>query len=117
VIRLFEEHAWPGNVRELEAAIHRALVLSSRQVLTAEDFRGIAAAGGGVEAHAQVAADAAVPEDLAEGGYQRALDAFDRQLVRSALATCDGKIRETARLLGIARNTLKAKLDRYDLKE
>jgi transcriptional regulator with GAF, ATPase, and Fis domain len=31
VIRLFEEHAWPGNVRELEAAIHRALVLSSRQ--------------------------------------------------------------------------------------
>jgi transcriptional regulator with GAF, ATPase, and Fis domain/tetratricopeptide (TPR) repeat protein len=117
VIRLFEEHAWPGNVRELEAAIHRALVLSSRQVLGADDFRWIAAAGGGVEAHAEAAADAAVPEDLADGGYQRALDAFDRQLVRSALATCEGKIRETARLLGIARNTLKAKLERYGLKE
>ena len=116
VLRLFEEHAWPGNVRELEAAIHRALVLSSRPRLGPEDFQWIAAAGGSVEAHAEAAAHAAVPEDLAEGGYQRAMDAFDRELVRAALTTCDGKIRETARMLGIARNTLKSKLDKYELK-
>ncbi len=116
VLRLFEEHAWPGNVRELEAAIHRALVLSSRPRLGPEDFQWIATAGRGVEAHAEAAAHAAVPEDLADGGYQRATDAFDRELVRAALTTCDGKIRETARMLGIARNTLKSKLDKYELK-
>ncbi|HSL81299.1 MAG TPA: sigma 54-interacting transcriptional regulator, partial [Thermoanaerobaculia bacterium] len=38
VLDLFARHPWPGNVRELESAIHRALVLSTREVLTAEDF-------------------------------------------------------------------------------
>ncbi len=33
-----ERHDWPGNVRELENAIKRALVLSTGEVLTPDDF-------------------------------------------------------------------------------
>ena len=47
---------------------------------------------------------------LADGGYEEALERYDRQLIAAALAQCGGKIRETARLLGIARNTLRAKM-------
>ena len=52
---------------------------------------------------------------LAEGNYQELWEQLDRDLIREALARCDGKIRETARFLGIARNTLKAKMKRYAL--
>ena len=38
-----------------------------------------------------------------------------RQLIEQALEATGGKIRESARRLGIARNTLKAKLDRYGI--
>ncbi|HSL84590.1 MAG TPA: helix-turn-helix domain-containing protein, partial [Thermoanaerobaculia bacterium] len=59
----------------------------------------------------------ALPEqlDLEEGRYQELLDGFDRRLVLAALESCDGKIRETSRSLGLARNTLKAKMQRYGL--
>jgi Nif-specific regulatory protein len=118
-LELFLRHPWPGNVREIESAIHRALVLSTREVLTAEDFAWIAVAGGdGAAAGDPAAALAgAMPEqlDLEEGRYQELLDGFDRRLVQAALERCDGKIRETARVLGIARNTLKAKMQRYGL--
>ena len=33
---------------------------------------------------------------LAEGGYEEALDQYDRQLIATGLAKCGGKIRETA---------------------
>ncbi len=118
VLELFDRHPWPGNVRELEAAIHRALVLSSRDVLAREDFAWIAPDGGGREAAARgTGSGSAAPElvELDDGGYQRAVEAHDRKLLSVALGRCDGKIRETARLLGIARNTLKAKMKKYGL--
>ena len=115
VLELFDRHPWKGNVRELESAIHRALVLSSDDRLTAADFSWIALKSGdpGEVADAAVAG-AAVP-DLADGGYERALNRYDRRLIEAALDESDGRIRETARLLGIARNTLKAKMERYDI--
>ena len=54
VLDLFYAYDWPGNVRELEAAVHRAFVLSSSDVLTTDDFGWIAlqvkGAGGGAAA-------------------------------------------------------------------
>ena len=36
---------------------------------------------------------------LVPGGYEEALDRYDRQLITAALSQCKGRIRETARLL------------------
>jgi Nif-specific regulatory protein len=115
VLELFHRHRWPGNVRELEAAIHRALVLSPNERLTVEDFAWIAlATGDSPRPVDRPAAPAPVPFD--DGlSYQEALDRLDRQLIEAALASCGGRIREAARTLGVARNTLKAKLRRFGL--
>jgi Nif-specific regulatory protein len=130
VLELFHAHDWPGNIRELEAAVHRALVLSTDDELTVEDFAWItllveartgkpsspspASAGG--TAQPQPAAPLAGPGiPIAEGTYETALESYDRQLIAAALAQSQGRIRETARLLGIARNTLKAKMKKYGL--
>jgi len=109
-------------VRELEAAIHRALVLSRRDVLAVEDFGWIASREdltprpGAAASGAGAAAASATPgQRLQEGNYEELVNDYDRDLIREALASCGGKIRETARFLGIARNTLKAKMKRYAL--
>ena len=109
VLDLFLSYDWPGNVRELEAAVHRALVLSSGETLTRGDFSWIGAGDGSAAVTGPTAAA------LEEGNYGNLVDVYDRQLVSEALRLCDGKIRETARFLGIARNTLKAKLKRFEL--
>jgi DNA-binding NtrC family response regulator len=125
VLELFHAHDWPGNVRELEAAIHRALVLTPRDELTVADFGWITLLVGG-KTTGKLAAPATVPAapaapltgpgiPLPEGGYEAALDSYDRQLIAAALTQSGGRIRETARLLGIARNTLKAKMKKYGL--
>jgi Nif-specific regulatory protein len=118
VLGLFAAYAWPGNVRELEAAIHRAFVLSGSDTLTVADFAWIALDVQGP--HTAAPRPPEVPGLtptvlLAEGGYEEALDQYDRQLIAAGLTQCGGKIRETARLLGIARNTLRAKMKKYGL--
>ena len=52
---------------------------------------------------------------LAGEGYKQALESYDRQLVAAGLAQGKGRIAETSRLLGIPRNSLRAKLKRYFL--
>ncbi len=112
VLDLFYAYRWPGNIRELEAAIHRALVLSGSDRLEVPDFHWIAVQAGAAAGLSDTAPPAV---QLAQGGYTAALDRYDRQLLAAALAQSGGKIRETARLLGIARNTLKAKMRRLGL--
>jgi Nif-specific regulatory protein len=118
VLDLFFAYSWPGNVRELEAAIHRAFVLASGDLLTVADFGWIA-----LQVQGPAAAVRRPPEipgssptiPLGSGGYEEALERYDRQLISAGLAQSGGKIRETARLLGIARNTLRAKMKKYGL--
>ena len=112
VLELFRAHPWPGNVRELEATIHRALVLSPREALGPDDFSWLGLA----EDREGAAAPAVIPDSLEDGAYQEALDRYDRRLLEMALESCDGKLRETSRVLGISRNTLKAKMKRYGMR-
>jgi Nif-specific regulatory protein len=116
VLEVFYGYDWPGNVRELEAAVHRAFVLSSSDVLTTDDFGWIALqVKGRAVAQPPDAPGLSATVRLSEGGYEEALERYDRQLIAAGLAQTNGRIRETARLLGIARNTLRAKMKRYGM--
>jgi DNA-binding NtrC family response regulator len=47
--------------------------------------------------------------------YDEVMSAVDKQLILRALESSNGRIREAARRLGLARNTLKSKIQKYNI--
>ena len=96
-------HPWPGNVRELHHVIERAAVMSTSEVLDEGDL----ALPGAPAPHTPPEPMHADPEDL---NLRRATDALERALILTALERAGGNRAEAARLLGIGRPNLYAKM-------
>jgi DNA-binding NtrC family response regulator len=47
--------------------------------------------------------------------YDEVMSTVDKQLIVRALESSGGRIREAARRLGLARNTLKSKIQKYNI--
>jgi DNA-binding NtrC family response regulator len=98
-------HGWPGNVRELLHVLERAAVMSTSEVLDEGDFD--VPAGAPVVAAALAAPLGAEPDDL---NLKRATDALERRYIQKAIERAGGNRAEAARLLGIGRPNLYAKM-------
>ena len=100
-----ERYPWPGNVRELRNVIERAVLLASDDRLGAEVFAGLLR---------PPARDAAAdPFRLPEGGVS--LEALERDLIRQALERAGGNRTRAAALLGLTRDTLRYRLEKYGI--
>ena len=92
-------HDWPGNVRELLHVVERACVMHSSEVLDADDFEL------GPRLSTPTPSNDSDSLDL-----RAAVDALERDFVHRALRRAQGNRAEAARLLGIARPQLYAKM-------
>src|SRR5262249_4657052 len=100
------EYDWPGNVRELENLLERLVILADESVIRAS--------------HLPPALRALVPErrmtriTLGETGLDldAAVQEFEHGLIAEALRRTKGNKQAAARLLGLKRTTLVAKLRR-----
>jgi two-component system response regulator AtoC len=94
----------PGNIRELQNTIERAVLLCTGDVIGLEQLPTNAEPGtspaGGSGGYAQL-----TPGD----------DDPERQRIIDALEQCAGNQTRAAKMLGISRNTLLARLDQYGL--
>ena len=110
------EHTWPGNVRELENAIKRALVLSSTDMLTSDDFKFLDTERSGSPDRADleqaliVEIGAALEDPDRKDLYRDLLERIERPLLEMVLARTDGNQIRAAAILGINRNTLRKKI-------
>jgi len=90
-------HPWPGNVRELENAVERGVILCRSSSITAQELSlGIP-----------------LPEKGSDRGIT--LKELERRHTLAALERHGGNQAETARELGIGRNTLWRRLKEYGL--
>ncbi len=114
------DHPWPGNVRQLEAVVWAAARAAGGKVLGARDLDGpLRAADPGegpdpLDAAVADLADRLLEDPPPAGVYRTVIDRVDRVLLRRALRATGGVRVRAARLLGINRNTLYAKLDRLE---
>jgi sigma-54 dependent transcriptional regulator len=112
------DHRWPGNIRELENVIQHALLVSSGDCITAADLRL-------PTARSQPAPASAPPTPFAEldaalaGLFARDVPSLhaviEERLFRAAYAYAEQNQLQTARLLGISRNVVRARLLAYGL--
>jgi two-component system nitrogen regulation response regulator GlnG len=116
-IDFLRDQPWPGNVRELENAVKRALVLSSGEVLTADDFAflreppGAPAAGAPeLEGAVRREVEALLADAAARDLHPRILERVERPLIEAVLRETDGNQIRAAARLGINRNTLRKKI-------
>jgi transcriptional regulator with AAA-type ATPase domain/tetratricopeptide (TPR) repeat protein len=99
-------YPWPGNVRELANLMERVALLSSDPGVTA-DVLGLPT----------VAPAKAAPATLAPSAAPSSLDDAVRDRVADVLRQTGWNISRTAALLGISRNTLRARIEKYGLRE
>ena len=119
-------HPWPGNIRELENALHRALLVAREGFILAEDLP--LAAGGlrRLSVSAGQPSPTPAPLDARLGLEQALLALFEEEhprlyeeiegiLFRTAYAFSENNQLGTARLLGISRNIVRARLAQQGL--
>ena len=103
------EYSWPGNVRELGNMAERVALLAEGSVVGTEVLDGPSLAAG-LPATAVSSAGSAT----AQSGTS--LDDVMRQHLLAALTQTAWNISRTAALLGISRNTLRARIEKYGLR-
>ncbi len=92
---------WPGNIRELENAIERAVVLTQAKLIEPSDLYYY-----GLTANSSGRADAGTKERLCD---------IEKEHIAKILKRCAGHRGNAARLLGIDRKTLRAKIKKYGI--
>jgi DNA-binding NtrC family response regulator len=102
--RQLADHAWPGNVRELRNAMERVAVMCRSDIVTASDLGFLTTA---VSDQADGSGNSA---DLSA-----AVENLERRMIAKALAESSGNRAEAARRLGIHRQLLHAKAEKYGL--
>ncbi len=100
-LRALMTYDYPGNVRELKNMIERAVVLLRGPLITIED---LPAFGG------DRPSDDSYLTELMELPLEQAVASLERRMIQRALARASGNKTEAARILGIHRQHLYAKL-------
>jgi two-component system, NtrC family, response regulator AtoC len=106
-LEVLSSYSWPGNVRELRNMIERAVLLSDSEALQPADFDSLAPARAAVGgAHG--------PFELPIGGV--VLDDVERSLVVQALDRAGGNRTRAAALLGLHRDQIRYRIEKFGLK-
>ncbi len=97
-------HRWPGNVRELRNVLEQAVLLNASGAIGASQL-----------ALSDLGTPAAAEGGSARGAAERTLPAMERQALLQALQSSDGNVTRAARELGISRDTLRYRIEKYGL--
>lgn len=96
-LKRLKKHPWPGNIRELQNAVERAVILSNSDKISVDDF--------------------ILKKYYPAFPYDDNLDISDMEkaLVIRAIDKNNGNITRAAKDLGIKRNALYRRIEKYDL--
>lgn len=98
-MELLKEYDWPGNVRQLKNFLERTMIFKKENIIRIED----------------------IPEEIREGPSSKfttsSLEDIEREGIVNVLNKNKWNISKSAKELGITRQTLRNKIQKYNIKE
>ncbi len=121
---IMKNYFWPGNVRELANTVQKSLIFSRGAPISADEvslaIRGDRGESDGTRYSEEESVHQWVSRALASGSGDKVfvdlMDRFAGILVAEALNITAGNRSQAARLLGLSRPTLLAKIEKYGIK-
>jgi len=107
-LEILKRHSWPGNVRELKNIIERILILETSDHIEAGNLPPEITHFG--ESREKIA----VVEEFPATGLS--LEEVEKDLIRKALIKAEGNQTKAAELLGLSRDTLRYRMQKFGLK-
>ncbi|CCG99697.1 two component, sigma54 specific, transcriptional regulator, Fis family [Fibrella aestuarina BUZ 2] len=101
LLRHLKQYAWPGNVRELQHAIERAVILARGNTLTSDDFF--------------FGSTPAAMGQTMPGNDTLQIESMERRMIQQAMQKHGGNITDVARELGLSRQALYRRMEKYGL--
>ncbi|HEY2146306.1 MAG TPA: sigma-54 dependent transcriptional regulator, partial [Pirellulales bacterium] len=118
-VKALVDYSWPGNVRELEHLVQRLMIFSGGYTIQVKDLPWVqssSAAGGSPEETFRQLVQSYLDSARSDRPHADLLERVERALIDEALRRCEGNQTHAAQLLGLARPTLHAKLQKYGLR-
>jgi two-component system response regulator HydG len=109
-LEALRRYSFPGNVRELSHMIERAVALAAGPLIEAPDLPEVVRRG---ETPSLPAAGAPAPTT---SPLKEAVDTLEHEQILEALRQADWNISRAAQRLGISRNTLRYRMEKFHLK-
>ncbi|PLX99187.1 MAG: sigma-54-dependent Fis family transcriptional regulator [Desulfuromonas sp.] len=116
---------WDGNIRELKNAISAAIVFARDEWLKPEDFGLLKSSEESIDENADALSDllkdllrkpfAQMLQQHSGEIYERMNSELERALIELAMQKCEGNQVKAAKILGISRNTLRNRLERFGI--
>ncbi|WP_231734769.1 sigma-54 interaction domain-containing protein [Bacillus sp. FJAT-29937] len=108
-LECFKRYSWPGNIRELKNAVENAFNNVSSTLITIDDIPDRIKNYSGKEARVNVSHAKML-------SLKDTVESYEKSIIMNELNETNGKIAETARRLGLSKQSLKYKLDKYQLR-
>lgn len=104
-VRKLQGHSWPGNIRELENIVERCVVITSSDIIDAEDLPAYI-----------LNPDASEQKNALDFKLEDKMDNVEMNTIVKVLQECDGNRTKAAQILGISRRSLHRKISKYNIK-
>lgn len=120
---LLNGYSWPGNVRELANTIQKALIFNRGAPLSFEDISQALGTGEGIRQSDDASNDALMRQWLrqellakqSDHVFEACMEHVAALLITEALNLTDGNRSRAAKLLGVSRPTLHARIEKYQI--
>ena len=101
VRKIFRQYDWPGNIRELENVLECSINMMDGDILTVE--------------YLPTYLTNCKETKMNDQGDIISLSQLECSAIEDAMKKCEGNITQVAKALGIGRNTLYSKLNKYQI--
>ena len=121
---ILSSYSWPGNIRELANTLQKTLIFNRGAPISSEDIiNTLRSKTTGVEKSVEMYDQALrkwvrqiLTDQSEEHLFETCVDRFSGILIAEALNMTSGNRSQAAKLLGLSRPTLHAKIDKYHLR-